>query len=236
MKIKDVHTDLLSLLKVIDNICVQHHIRYSLFAGTLIGAVRHKGFIPWDDDADIMFEREEYEKFLKVIPAEYKIFRNPWVPRFCKNNGEGLFIDIFVFDAISNKPSQQKDKIFKLKFLQGTLKDTLTTNKGVIGTILSGLPFVCGKFFSKKTKLKWYDQIATADHKNNTKYIFSSLDQFKYIQHVLPIEIISSYKRVPFEDAEFMIMEGFDAYLSKFYGDYMKIPSKDKQIPEHGNV
>lgn len=234
--IEELHHDLLSLLKDIDAICKQNNIKYSLFAGTLIGAVRHKGFIPWDDDADIIFERKEYEKFIKVIPPEFKLFRNPWVPRFTKIDGDGIFIDIFVFDEISDKLSEQKNQILKLKFIQGMLKDKITTNKGLVGTTLSAVTFIIGKLFSTEQKVKWYDTIAQSQNTGKKQNIFSSLDQFKYIGYVLPNTIIKGYKLVDFEDTQLMIMEGYDQYLSTFYGDYMKLPTEDKRIPEHGNI
>ena len=65
--IKEIQEELLILLKKFHSICMENGIKYSLYAGTLIGAVREKGFIPWDDDVDISFTRAEYEKFRKVI-------------------------------------------------------------------------------------------------------------------------------------------------------------------------
>lgn len=65
-----VHEANLTILKEIDRICRKYNIRYMLDAGTLIGAVRHKGFIPWDDDADVAFTRNQYEAFMKVAPRE----------------------------------------------------------------------------------------------------------------------------------------------------------------------
>src|SRR5690554_1223868 len=236
--IKEVHRELLVLLKDIDKICTNNnnYINYSLFAGTLIGAVRHQGFIPWDDDADVVFERKEFEKFVQVLPSEFEIFRNPWVPRFRKK-GSDIFIDIFVFDNTSEKANQQKAQILKLKFLQGTLKDKITLAKGgIIGKILSLITYMIGFPFSKKYKLNRYDVVAQQYNFKKSNYIFSSLDQFKYIGHILPKKIIKTYKKIDFEDTQLMIMEGFHEYLTKFYGDYMKLPDEDKRMPEHGNV
>ena len=65
-----VHQANLKMLKEIDRICRKHQIQYMLDAGTLLGAVRHKGFIPWDDDVDLVFTRENYERFAQVVRKE----------------------------------------------------------------------------------------------------------------------------------------------------------------------
>jgi lipopolysaccharide cholinephosphotransferase len=68
--VREHQAALYELLCEFDRICRKHGIRYTLFAGTLLGAVRHGGFIPWDDDADVLMLREDYEKFLEVAPTE----------------------------------------------------------------------------------------------------------------------------------------------------------------------
>ncbi len=235
-KIKDLHDELLVLLKDIDRICTNNNIKYSLFAGTLIGAVRHQGFIPWDDDADVVFEREEYEKFIRVLPSEFEIVKELWVPHF-KNKSKDIFVDVFVFDNISDVPSKQKKQILKLKFLQGTLKKKLTLSKGGIpGKFLSALTYMIGLPFGQKAKQEKYDAVARQLRNENTAYVFSSLDQFKYISHILPKAIFNSYKKIRFEDTELMVMDNYHEYLTKFYGDYMKLPDEDKRIPEHGST
>ncbi|NLD48186.1 MAG: hypothetical protein GX660_13495 [Clostridiaceae bacterium] len=82
---KRIQESLLEILSDIDSVCRKNKINYSLYAGTLIGAIRHHGFIPWDDDADIVFERKEYEIFIKAFLNEmhgkYLIKNIVWVPR-----------------------------------------------------------------------------------------------------------------------------------------------------------
>ena len=112
----------LEMLKVVDNICSNHKIKYSLYAGTLLGAVRHKGFIPWDDDLDVCMPRKDYNRFIKIcgqcLPKEYCLQNKENEPRFSQSftkmrkkhttflqGGEpvsdyhhGIFIDIFPID------------------------------------------------------------------------------------------------------------------------------------------
>ena len=87
----------------------------------------------------------------------------------------------------------------------------------------------------KNFKLKLYGKFAEMFNDKNSKYIFSSLDQFKYIGKILPSKILNSYIKVDFEGTELMIMKGYDLYLRKFYGDYMKLPKTEHQKPEHGD-
>src|SRR5699024_6105463 len=181
-------------------------------------------------------ERSEYEAFIKALPDEYEIFRNPWVPRFRRKDSD-LYIDIFVFDYTSNILWKQKMQILRLKFLQGTLKDRVTLDRGgLLGKILSLITFIVGKPFSTDSKVRTYDKIAQKYNTEKTNFIFSSLYQFKYIGHVLRKEIVGDYQRIPFEGTELLLMKGYDSYLSKFYGNYMTPPPKEKRIPEHGNA
>lgn len=235
-KIKELHQNLFSLLIEIDSICAINGIKYSLFAGTLIGAIRHHNFIPWDDDADVVFERVEFEKFLKCVPDNFEIFRDPWVPRF-RRKGSAVFLDLFVFDSTSNIKWKQDWQILRLKFLQGTLKSFPSLKKGsVFEKTVSVMTYLLGLFFSKSMKVKMYDRVASM-HNNSTAYfIFSSLDQFKYIGIVIPREAVNSYEKIDFGGAQLMIMSGYHSYLTQFYGDYMQLPPVEKRIPEHGNV
>ena len=71
--LKEFHEQLLDILLEFDRICRKHRIKYTLAYGTMLGAIRHKGFIPWDDDVDIMMDRANFDKFCKVCPREVKM-------------------------------------------------------------------------------------------------------------------------------------------------------------------
>lgn len=115
----------LEMLKVLDEICKRNDIHYQLFAGTALGAVRHRGFIPWDDDLDVVMLREDYEKFLKIAPQQIgnayflqKEFSEHWPMQFSKlrkndtafieryiakdeQTHMGVYLDIFPCDNLS---------------------------------------------------------------------------------------------------------------------------------------
>ena len=127
---------LLEMLKDFDAACRKHAIRYQLFAGTALGAVRHKGFIPWDDDMDIVMSRENYEKFRAAFPKfeGYRIEREIWVPRI--RRGDGRFsIDVFLFDNVPKNSFKRKYKVFRLKLLQGMMKKKPDLKKYGFGII-----------------------------------------------------------------------------------------------------
>ncbi len=147
--IEKIHQANLEILLEVDRICRKHQIEYRLDAGTLIGAVRHHGFIPWDDDVDLAFLRKDYEKFLRIAPKELKKGLHIWFPdqackgtvfydftpkiiyensRKCVPNRETAFykeelnhicVDLFVLDEIAEGKIAQKLQILRMKVIYG---------------------------------------------------------------------------------------------------------------------
>lgn len=230
-----LHDKLLDLLKNFDQICRENNINYSLYAGSLLGAIRHNGFIPWDDDADVVLERKEFEKFLTSIPDNFEIIRSPWLYRFKKKN-EKYFIDIFIFDFTSNKSIGRKIHVNLIRFTQGILKDSINLRKGgLLFKSLTLFTFLLGKPFSTKLKLNIYDFYSKLWNKStNRRYIISSHDQFYYVGKIFPVDIILEYEEVSFEGCKFFAIKDSHVFLKIFYGDYMKLPDEDKRVPAHG--
>ena len=125
MEVKDIQSNCLDTLVVVDQICKRHNLRYYLVGGTMLGAVRHGGFIPWDDDVDIAMPRADYEKFLRIAPEEltkdrslqtYSLVNYPIhfikvidnrtavVEKSLKHQGlkTEIFIDVFPLDGVPN--------------------------------------------------------------------------------------------------------------------------------------
>src|SRR5699024_11050821 len=163
------------ILREFHTLCLDNNIKYSLSGGSMLGAIREKGFIPWDDDADVLITRQEYNKLLKVLPEEFNIINVLWVPRLVyKGNAKlegGKSLDIFVIDNAPDTNFAHYIKVFCLKFLQGTLKEKIKWNDyGFLDKSLVLGSYGFGKLFSKKRKLKWYDKLAQWHNNKNTEY------------------------------------------------------------------
>ena len=103
--LKEMHGELLKLLHLFDTFCQQHSITYSVSSGTLLGAIRHNGFIPWDDDLDITLSRKEYERLISIISSsrELKCEKVLWIDRIRLKDQDYSYaptIDVFVWDCV----------------------------------------------------------------------------------------------------------------------------------------
>jgi len=119
--------DLLDIMKFLHGFCIEHDIKYSLTGGSLLGAIRHGGFIPWDDDFDIMLDRANYEKLLSCMTSyegsDFILEPDQWVYRIRKQHkvGTGFVpcIDLFVIDRVPENTFVNKLQVLRLKILQG---------------------------------------------------------------------------------------------------------------------
>ena len=152
MTLRELQLFSLNILKDVHEFCKSHKIQYSLAYGTLIGAIRHKGFIPWDDDVDIIMPRPDYEKFCKLYKSSYYKLASPHesyicfarvyddqkttsvqsVPWLKSKKRSGVWIDIFPIDSISDNEDdfkKQYNEANRLLLLQGKVRSTKKTIK-----------------------------------------------------------------------------------------------------------
>lgn len=250
----------LQILDNIDQFCREHDIKYSLAFGTLLGAVRHGGYIPWDDDIDLMMTRDNYNKFRK----EYQSDKYPFVDiktdsyhpvplgkvydsrtyfyyRGSIKRKYGVFVDIFPID---NMPSDilEREKwvkrINKLILLNSIKCDpwlVLFKSKGGLisksyRTIIK--LFACSKQIHNELENCYtqYDGLETDFM--GAPMIFNNMDVWR----VYPKECFQEYSFMNFEGKQYMAIREYDNFLKIRYGDYMQLPPENERVRKHGLI
>ena len=249
----------LKALKETVRICNKHNVKYFMIGGTLIGAVRHKGFIPWDDDIDIAMYRNDYDKFVSVCGDEladgyfmqhYKTDKDYYSPltRICINDTyildklyehlkfhKGLYIDIFPLDNI---PNDKKKRVIQKKKIQAV--DKLMLYKAFIVWTKGSLRLkLIGKYLLKKLyapiSLKYLHQLREKYMKlyvnEKTEYVCSTASKYGYDKQVIRRQIYGEPRLIEFEDGLFCAPQEVEAYLTHLFGNYMKLPPVEQQLP-----
>ena len=241
-----LHKAELEILVEIDRICRINHINYFLDSGTALGAIRHKGFIPWDDDIDIGMLRKDYKRFIEVakeqLGDEFFLqtidtdpFYNKLHAKVRKNNtlfmedinynrkmNHGIFIDIFPFDNVPNFMGNLYIKINQ--FFQKLASYVFAEGYEKI----SNYKVLMAKFVFGKNIQKRFDILCELFNKYDTKYVTS----FSYInreQLLYEKKWFDKTEEVDFGGKSFFIMKGWDGYLKKMYGKYMELPPEDER-------
>lgn len=230
---KQIHNDLLIILKKFDDICRINGIKYSLHGGTLLGCIRESGFIPWDDDVDVSMTRSEFNKIKRVLGNSSELIideeTNPFPQVWLKiNDREPVWLDIFVWDYISENKLFQKFKIvimcFFLAFLKTPKTMHLSTNSKKytgIKHILIYFIYLLGRLFPNGIKhswANWFEQRITGDH----KYIHRSNDLYAGMKLILPSYVMDEYEDKVFEGETLMVSKYYQEILTSSYGlNYM---------------
>ena len=233
---KQLHMDMLVLLQKFDAICRENGIHYSLHGGTLLGCIREHGFIPWDDDIDVSMTREEYMKLLDVFEnttfsenfyLDYTTNRCPqlWLKLPGK---QPVWLDIFVWDYISERKIPQKVKILGLSFFLAFLKTERTMKLSSESKKYTGLKhllilggYQLGKLFPLKQKLLWADSFSQKLF-GSRLLINRSNDLYAGMIIILPKDVMINYEDREFENIRLMVSSNFHTILSSSYGsDYM---------------
>lgn len=236
-----IQTTLMQMMVEVDRVCRENGIDYTLAGGSMLGAVRHGGFIPWDDDLDIAFRKEEWDRFLAIFPEASKDYTvtmtDTWVPRVVPRqpiDGEYPFIDLFHYAAIGPSPLKRKVKVFALKTLQGMLKDKvdLSNYPAKYRPLLAGTRFL-GKLFPKNLKLRWYRHIADHWAPGDGSEVHVPDGDFRVLGRVWPVEYTRQCVDMPFEGTPLRVSARYDEMLTRQYGDYMTPPPEDKRVAAH---
>lgn len=246
-KLKEVE---LSLLKAFIAVCEKHSLRYFMVEGSALGAVRHGGFIPWDDDIDVGMPREDYEKFLAVAQADLpeglflqtpktepnyatpfakiRDSRTTFIESSVKNLSinHGVYLDIFVLDGCVDYDACIK----KTKMLKARIASRYAHKRSFKGQILRFLSVLRYPCFKRAMQL--LDEIwrtVPYDTAENVVNYGSAWGK----KEVMPREIYGNGSIGSFEGIAVRLPEKVDEYLTRLYGDYMTPPPPEKRIAHH---
>lgn len=255
MELKQLQNIELEMLIELDRICRKYHIAYSLDGGTLLGAVRHKGFIPWDDDADVIMLRKEYLKFRKICKKELDHTRfmlqdyrsDPeyrWGyaklrrknTKFTRQGQErlkqqGIFMDILVADNVPDRYISRRIHHFLCFMIRKALYSEVgkynekTRFVRYIYRILSRIP---------RDRIFWIrDRLAAKSNQKRTELISHyTLEYPRQCRYGMPRDCFDEMIEMEFEGKFFYGFRDFHRYLSIYYGEYMKLPPKEEQVPK----
>lgn len=253
-----LHKIELGILLDISRVCQQYGLRFYLAEGSLIGAIRHKGFIPWDDDVDIAMPREDYEKFLKVAPAalgeryevqhsttiknywspfikirllsDTHLFRQQHIAHLTENNGP--LVDIFPLD---NVPKLHSFSQTMNRRLIGLYRGAITRKLGCVkntsfkGRIIS--------LFSHFVTIDWLhrklERLHTKYNSPQNGYLVNWASYYPANRETFPREAFGEPLMVPFEGYEMPVPCDYDTVLTTIYGDYMTPPPPEKRVIKH---
>lgn len=240
--IRERQSELLDMIKLVDSEFKKEGITYSIADGTLLGAIRHNGFIPWDDDIDIIVDRENADKIVASAPKFSKIIlrRYLWIQRLQRvedKNEEGLMlptIDIFIADSIPDKNITQQLKVFSLKVLQGMMKkEPEYQSHSLFYKICLFITHYVGKLFSDEALYKVYDKLSRSGCSEKSEFVCFYNSLFSYLNVKYKKNIFNKFENHIFEDCKLPITSEYDYYLTVTYGDYMTPPKESEQKSIH---
>lgn len=250
---------LLAYLLEVDRICRKHNIKYFLGGGTLLGAIRHHGFIPWDDDADIMMLREDYDKFCKIAQSELpgamtfqtsetdkncfyefakiRLDDTVFATSFAKNHKDmhmGLAFDIFCHDKTANSKFGQKLHLGMTLFTRALVFNKWNNRKAEND---SKIQSAITNFFKALFPLKfsmWLEKqtLKFFKSKMNAKYLYDGMGKNIY-NGVFPIDYLDEVIYVDFEGYKMPVPKKYDEYLTFLYGNYMELPPLSTRLGCH---
>lgn len=256
LSLEEIHEIELKIVSDIDRVCRKNGIKYTIIGGTLIGAVRHGGFIPWDDDIDIAICRSDYDKFIKIYSKEkgndFSIFEyrlnNEYYYPFIKVSYNltslseynylpiknlGVNLDIFPVDLVSNKNLDKKLK--KIEYYRKALSSCFSIPEKVQSNPLKRLFKRIYYPFSYSYYLKKIDKMSVFLGDSNECELAGVLVNGTGKKDLFKKSIFDEYTDIKFENLNLMAVKDYTYFLEHRFGDYMKMPPKDQQVahPSH---
>lgn len=246
------------VLDEIDRFCREHHIYYTMSGGTLLGAVRHKGFIPWDDDMDIQMLRKDYLRFIQLwnnsVHNSYyelisiesgnnrgyafaKMIDNRTASLVKGMESEGVYVDIFPLDKVKDYDdfTRRRQKHIRLFRQRKGLYWRRLAKSGQIPFWRIVLAHLRSPHFPSKTLEQVVEEInmnAQELENESCTYYFEMVSGFR-CKDLIPASVFNTYIELPFENRRYMCVEAYDEYLTRTFGNYMQLPPKEEQVKQH---
>lgn len=248
----------LGILLQFHEFCVSHGINYSLSCGTLLGAIRHKGYIPWDDDIDVQLLRDDYNKLLEEFPAVYnnislfslertsnwnrayaRAFDNRTLEREGVHGelvGIGIGIDVFPIDKVPYKENEWKEYNKRRMFWQNAYQLKLmrwSKSRGIIKNLIVSISQIALLPYSLRSMAVKIDSLSKKYNTTQSLFAYENCQGIGKRRNRFLLNDFSKYIDAEFEGYKLKIIQGYDDYLKNTYGEYMQLPPEEKRISTH---
>ena len=248
----------LDLLEHFQEVCRRHGLRYFAAGGTLLGAVRHKGYIPWDDDIDVVMLREDYNKLLAVADDEFAapyFFQTAWNDKSYSRGhaqlrnsnttaillsekglfsfNQGIFIDIFPVDAVPDDPRERAAHRRRIKFWEGLLKLTVRYPANPHKTAAKTLLHTVASLIPYRLIYRQFENACTRYNGRGMQRVGTISFLADEERILFPVTAYDNVQPVPFEHLSIDIPADYDTLLSHQYGDYRTMKQENSY---HGGI
>lgn len=246
----------IEILDEIDRVCRKNGLHYSLYAGTLLGAVRHQGFIPWDDDLDVCMPRADYEKLLEIwnheADSRYILLNKRLFPQYTQSFSKirkdhtcflqsdrergkyhtGIFVDIFPADRMPDGKIPRKIFILNCMLYQLLIRGYIPPKGSTLEKLICTIILHC---ISPKHRMKLISKL----EKNITR---CSNDKSKHVVFIatksgftrpMPIDLLDEFVDLPFGSKRYPCMKKWDECLTLQYNNYMQMPPEEERVWKH---
>ena len=257
--LEKVQPILLDMLREIDRVCKENDIHYFLYRGTFLGAVRHQGFIPWDDDLDVAMPRADYEKFCRIAPEKLgdaycfqswhtdRDYAHPfgkvrrrgsvYVEAKCRPLPEnGFYVDVYPLDFGPEGETERRSlnrkllHLYRIKLMKCRYTPWREEDRILWKKRLGYLLYqFAALFVSQQALVKRYESIVLAQPESDSYYEQSAMPKSYYFRRSW-CDQVDLY---PFGDGFFPGPKDYDSFLRSLYGDYMQLPPEDKRENRH---
>lgn len=249
----------LNILIYFTEVCEENNLRYYLGGGTLLGAVRHKGFIPWDDDIDVMMPRPDFQKLLSlsINNENYNIIK-PGTAGYYYNfaklvdtrtileekgikriDGLGVYIDIFPLDGMPETPDARKKRFKELNSIRKRINNTCLLrpkfHRNPFAYLNACRIYNSNKNIDLSSLQKNYLDSALKNSFDDSEFVFAAGGAYG-ARDIFPGKWFEKEIELQFENLSVKAFNGYDFYLTQLYGDYMTLPPEDKRVTPHHSI